>query len=347
MSGDSQMRILLVADAMIPVPPEQYGGIERVIDTLCREYVRLGHSVLLIAHPNSKCDVDLIALPGRECTRTLDILRNAITIARAVYYFKPHIVHSFGRLAQIAPLLPTSVPKIMSYQREPYLPGIARAGRLARRGTLMFTGCSDYIAGQIARVATGPATVYNAAPIAKYDFKAVVADDAPLVFLGRIERIKGVHNAIEIALRTGRRLIIAGNVPEGEEHALYYRTMVEPHLGSDVSYVGPVNDAQKNSILGAAAALIMAIEWNEPFGIVMAESLACGTPVLGTPRGAVPEVVEHGINGFLGDTPSAIAGCVSQLTQLDRGRCRQMFLDRFSERAIARQYLKLYEQMAV
>jgi glycosyltransferase involved in cell wall biosynthesis len=229
----------------------------------------------------------------------------------------------------------------MSYQREPYLPGIARAARLARRDTLLFTGCSDYIANQIASVASAK-TVYNGVPLNKFTFRESVAEDAPLVFLGRVERIKGAHNAIEIAKQSDRRLIIAGNIPQEPEHQAYFATQVKPFLNERIQYVGPVNDEQKNTLLGEALALVMAIEWNEPFGIVMAEALACGTPILGTPCGAVPEVVTDGVNGFVRNTCQELAGCIGMLTDKFRSASRRECELRFSDEVIAKFYLQTY-----
>ncbi len=126
--------------------------------------------------------------------------------------------------------------------------------------------------------------------LSTYKFTSGVAPDAPFVFLGRIEEIKGPHLAIEIARRAGAKLIIAGNIPE--EHRAWFDEMVAPFIdGSQVTFIGPVNDRQKSELLGQARALLMPIIWEEPFGLVMIEAMACGTPVIGMRRGAVPEVV--------------------------------------------------------
>jgi glycosyltransferase involved in cell wall biosynthesis len=338
------MRILMIADPMLPVPPKHYGGIERIIDMLIREFTRIGHKVLLAAHPDSLTGGELAALPGLSWESKIDVGRNALTVARLARKFRPDLVHSFGRLAQLLPLMPFRIPKIMSYQREPGLNGIAMAARLSRSESLIFTGCSDYISNRIGNVAIAK-TIYNGVPLSVFNFEPAVAADAPLVFLGRIESIKGVHNAIDIAIRSGRRLVIAGNIPEGEEHRQYFAQQVRPFLGTQIKYVGPVDDGQKNALLGSAAALVMAIEWNEPFGIVMAESLACGTPILGTPLGAVPEIITHGVNGFVARENDDLAGYVSKLSTLPRDVCRATCADRFADRIVADEYLKLYSMM--
>ena len=184
---------------MIPVPPTLYGGIERVVDMLARGLVERGHRVTLFAHRDSDTAGRLVPYGGTRPGHPLDLARNAASIARLAVT-RPDVVHSFGRLATILPLLPTALPKIMSYQREPTLSQVRRAARLARPGTLAFTGCSEHIAAEMRPVAPSYA-VFNGVPLATYTFRERVGDDAPLVFLGRVERIKGAHTAIEVARR--------------------------------------------------------------------------------------------------------------------------------------------------
>ena len=182
--------------------------------------------------------------------------------------------------------------------------------------------------------------VFNGVPLGTYTFRDRVEDDAPLAFLGRIERIKGTHTAIQIAQRSGRRLVIAGNISDN----VYFEAEVRPHLSDRIEYVGPVDDAQKNELLGNALAFLMPIEWEEPFGIVMAEALACGTPVIGTPRGAVPEVVKEGKTGFVHETVDRMAEAVGIVRTLDRAACRADCETRFSDRAIVDAYVGVYHE---
>jgi glycosyltransferase involved in cell wall biosynthesis len=258
----------------------------------------------------------------------------------------PDVVHSFGRLAYLAPLLRARVPKIMSYQREPTLQTVSRAASLARRGTLSFTGCSEFIAERIKPVAPAVA-IPNGVNVDRYSARVTVANDAPLVFLGRIERIKGAHTAIGVARSAKRKLILAGNVVADSAGRAYFEREIAPHIDDDqVRFVGAVDDQQKNELLGSAAALLMPIEWEEPFGIVMAEALACGTPVVGFARGAVPEIVRHGKNGFLCETPEEMAALVPRLNEIDRAACRMDCEERFSDRVIVDAYERLYHAHA-
>jgi len=336
------MHIALTTDPELPVPPRLYGGIERVVDLLVRGLVERGHEVTLFAHPDS--DVPCRFIPyGGSSQRPLDVLRNTLSVSRLVFR-QPDIVHSFGRLAYLAVLLPTRIPTIMSYQRKPSQGRVQLAARLARNGSLAFTGCSEHIAAQI-RPHAPAFPVFNGVPLETYDFKPDVADDAPLVFLGRLAPIKGVHTAVEVAQQTGHRLVLAGNVPEARQ--TYFDEQVQPHLdGERIRYVGPVDDAEKNDLLGRAAAFLMPIAWEEPFGIVMAEALACGTPVIGTRRGAVPEVVDDGVTGFVCDTTEEMAAAVEQLNDIDRTACRKRCERLFSGEAIVDAYEQLYERHA-
>lgn len=333
------MKILITADPFIPVPPIHYGGIERILDMLIREYLVAGHEVTLIAHPDSK--------PAEGCrfipylSEKDDVLRNSFLITKTYFKYKFDIIHSFSRLLYLFPLLPFGVQKIMSYQREPTLSQIRKAVSFAKRGTISFTGCSNYISNQIAEVGKAY-TVYNGVPLELFHFNEQVSDDAPLVFLGRIEEIKGTHVAIEVAIKSNRKLLIAGNIPA--EHSLYFDEKVKPFLNDQIQYIGPVNDEQKNKLLQNASAFLMPILWNEPFGIVMAEAMACGTPVIGFTRGSVPEVVEDGVSGFTCNTIEEMINAVHNIPSISRLAVRKEAEKRFSSKVIAETYLQLYKQ---
>ncbi len=340
------MKILLTADPAVPVPPLLYGGIERIIDALVTGLRARGHRIALVAHAQSACPVDeLFAWPTRETERSWSGLSNILTLKNAARDFKPDLIHSFSRLLNMLTLLAARVPKIMSYQRFPTRRTVASALRVAR-GTLQFTGCSQFICGQ-GRAAGGEwSAIPNFVDVQRYVFSPVVPADAPLVFLSRIERIKGAHSAVAMARLAGRRLIIAGNHETSGEAGTYWREVIEPEIGrGGVEYVGPVNDRQKNDLLGQAAALVVPIEWDEPFGIVFAEALACGTPVISCARGALPEIVQSGVQGFLVKTNQEGAEAISRLGTLDRGQCRRRVEDLFSADVVVRQYESLYEKI--
>ncbi len=341
------MYILLTADPELPVPPTLYGGIERIIDLLIKGLRANGHTVGLVAHPDSTCAVEaFFPWTGATSRSAFDTLVNTKTLWSAVQLFQPDVLHSFSRLQYLLPLLPSSLPKIMSYQRRPTTRTVGWAAKLAGK-SLTFTGCSDHICQQ-GQVAGGKwVPIHNCVELGTYTFQPVVAPDAPLVFLSRIERIKGAHTAIAIAQRTNRRLIIAGNRVNSPEGTSYWEEEIAPHLGKNgIEYIGAVNDTQKNDLLGQAAAMVVPIEWDEPFGIVFAEALACGTPVISCPRGALPEIVRPGIDGFLIHNIEDACNAVRQLGTINRHHCRQRAEQHFSATAIVQQYESLYHQLA-
>lgn len=283
---------------------------------------------------------------GRVSASLIDTFRNSLALRHATRIFRPEILHSFSRIAYLTPLLPFAVPKVMSYQREPSA-GTTSLGNRLSRGTLTFTGCSEHIAALGQRAGGNWKAIPNFIDPSKLDFVAEVAPDAPLVFLSRIESIKGCHTAIAIAKASGRRLLIAGNRVETGSAAGYWEREIAPHLGKDgIEYVGTVNDEQKNTLLGHAAAMVVPIEWEEPFGIVFAEALACGTPVIACPRGAVPEIVEHGVHGFHVHSVGEGVEAVGRLKEVDRRACRKRIEDKFTVQAVATRYLELYRAVS-
>ena len=336
------LRIVITADPDLPVPPRLYGGIERVIALLVDGLVARGHDVTLVAHGDSRVSGRVVPY-AQVRSGALNVAVDAVTVTRTVVRRRPHVVHSFGRLAMLAPILPWSVPKLMSYQRAVTRRSVAWGRRLGR-GRLTFVSCSWRLIEGLEADAPWR-VVYNAVDVGRYIFSPAVPADAPLVFLGRIEAIKGPHVAIDAARRAGKRLIIAGNVPRG--HQAYFEQSIRPHLdGTSVTYVGPVDDVAKSDLLSNAAALLMPVLWEEPFGIVMAEALACGTPVLGFARGAVPEVVENGVTGFICRDEAELDRAIQKIGALSRPACRRTAEMRFSQKALVDGYESLYEELA-
>jgi glycosyltransferase involved in cell wall biosynthesis len=345
------VRIVITADPYLPVPPRFYGGIERVVDLLVRGLATRGHEITLFAHRESSTAARLWPYGVPPHTSGSARMRELAQVGRGLWSLRrsADVVHSFGRLAALAPVLPLrGLPKIQSYQRPVSWDGVRHAARLAG-SSLHFTGCSTSMyAGAEARASNGRwRTIFNGVDMTRYTPVTRVASDAPLVFLGRLERIKGAHHAIAIARLARRRLIIAGNIVAEGPDGHYFDCEIAPHVDDDlVRYVGPVDDEQKNRVLGQAAALLMPIEWDEPFGIVMAEALACGTPVIGFPRGSVPEVIVDGMNGFHARGVDEAVASVAQLDRIDRAAVRGDAERRFGHDAIVGEYERLYFEVA-
>jgi glycosyltransferase involved in cell wall biosynthesis len=338
------LRILVTADPELPVPPLLYGGIERIIDLLVNGLIARGHEVTLVAHRESASSATLVPYPTTSSRGIVATIRHSAVVTRAAMRFRPHVIQSFGRVAYLMPLLTSSAVKVMSYQRA-VTPRTARWATRLARGTLTWTACSRHVARPVEQFGTWR-VIYNGVPTDRLPFTTSVPADAPLMFLGRIERIKGTHVAIDVARSCGRTLVIAGNVPEDREAQDYFRTSVEPHLdGTRVIYVGPVDDERKSKWLTRASALLMPIQWDEPFGIVMAEALASGTPVIGIGRGAVSEVIDEGVTGFVCTGPEDMVAAVARLPEISRLRCRRMAEDRFSHTSLVNAYESLYRDV--
>ncbi|MBS0520548.1 MAG: glycosyltransferase [Proteobacteria bacterium] len=341
------MRILLTADPEIEVPPRLYGGIERIVDGLARGLKARGHEICLVAKPGSSCPVDAFyPWPGLRSQARLDTVRNALTLGKAIRAFRPDVVHSFSRIAYLTLHLRGRTPIIMTYERDPTPRAVSLAVNLAAPRVLTFTGCSEYIASCGRKVGGTWLGIPNFAEMEALKFSPSVPADAPLVFLSRVESIKGAHWAIEIARRTKRRLLIAGNHADSGSEGEYWKREIEPWIGRDrIEYVGPVDDAQKNKLLGQALGMVVPIQWNEPFGIVFAEALACGTPVVSCPRGSLPEIVRQGIDGFLINSIEEGCEAVEKLHTIDRANCRRRAEEEYSPDVVVNRYLELYHQV--
>lgn len=339
------MRILLLMDPFIPVPPVHYGGIERVIYDIACAYHEMGHEVTLVAGPGSKSPGRLITYGANgEGSVKMDwgLMR---TLSGILHREIPghDVLHNFGRLAFLFPVAWTGIRKVQTYMR--YItPRNVRMLNLSGIRNLTYTAVSDAIVRTGSPGGGDWRTVYNCAPVGRFDYVAAVPDDAPLVFLGRLDRCKGAHSAIRVAQLTKRKLIIAGNISTLKHEKEYFHQEVEPQIdGRLVQYIGPVNNEEKNRLLGAAAAMLLPIEWFEPFPVVLPESFACGTPILAFPGGGVPEGIRNGTTGFLSDSVEQMAACVDRIPELSRAACRADALEKYSDTAIARHYLEIYQ----
>jgi glycosyltransferase involved in cell wall biosynthesis len=339
------MKILLVMDPGILVPPKGYGGHERLVYMFAREYNKLGHEVHLLVTTGSKVPDCTVHDFGEERFPPTKI--NALLAIPKAWKFLWHhrdqfdLVHNFGRLAYLLPILNHPVKKIMTYGREVDGKNIAIINKLPNKN-LQFTAPSDDCVST-GNVAGKWTTVYNAINTSKYDSRLTVPANAPLIFLSRIERVKGCHIAIDVAKATGDKLIIAGNISPLPEEKAYFENEIQPHIdGERIQYVGVVNDEQKNYYLGQAKAMLFPIDIREAFGMVMAEAMACGTPVIGFAKGAVPEVIVNDENGFVVQNKEEMIEAVKKLSAIDRKVCRQHAETRFDVSVLSLKFLALF-----
>jgi glycosyltransferase involved in cell wall biosynthesis len=333
-------------DPFIPVPPIYYGGIERVIYDIACAYKNMGHSVTIIAGPGSKSPDRLIVYgenAGRSSTRIkLPLL---FSLSKILWKeIKSHdVIHNFGRLAWLFPIAWSNIRKVHTYMRYITPQNVKLLNQFNVRN-IVYTGVSQAIVNTGIAGSGSWRVVYNCAPIESFSFQPLVIPDAPLVFLGRIERCKGVHTAIEVALASNHKLIIAGNISDIEEEKAYYENEIKPKInGTTIIYVGPVDNSQKNLLLGNAKALLLPIEWFEPFPVVLPEAYACGTPVLAFHGGGMAEGVFHGKTGFLCNSIDEMINGISSLGMINRAECRRVAEEYYSDYKIANDYLNLYK----
>jgi len=335
------MRILITVDPEIPVPPNGYGGIERIVSSLSKEFAKRGHEVFLLANPKSteESATKIFGWKGLSSVKNKDIRTNAFQLKTVVKEIKPDVIHSFSRLLYLYPtLLTTKVPIVQSYQRQISKHSTRMASFVGRK-RLVFTACGEHMFQKFKNRKKWHA-IHNFTDTDFFTDDATISKEY-LFWLGRIENIKGTKEAIHVALETNQKLIIAGNIEK--RHQPYFLNAVKPHLSNPlIKYVGLVDDEQKRKWLRGAKALLFPIKWEEPFGIVMAESMACGTPVIAFNRGSVNEVIENGVNGYKVETISEIIASISKINEIDREKVRKDAENRFSIEVIAAKYLGLF-----
>ncbi len=343
-SGGTQ-RIALVAPLYESVPPKLYGGTERVVSYLAEELVALGHDVTLFATADSVTSATLRPM-APQGLRLDGACRDPL--ARHV--------------AMIGSVLEEALDFDVIHWHLDYvhLPVCAALGLEALttlHGRLdipdlvpLFRRFSDHPLVSISNAQRKPlewarwlGTVHHGLPTGLLPFQP--KPGGYLAFLGRISPEKRPDRAIRIARRAGMPLRIAAKI-ENLDRA-YYDSVVKPLLdGNDVEFVGEIGERDKAQFLGNAAALLFPIDWPEPFGLVMIESLACGTPVIAFPGGSVPEIVADGVTGYLVNSEEEAVAALARLDRIDRSACRRDFEERFSARRMARDYLRLYREVA-
>ena len=340
------MRIAQISPLFEAVPPKLYGGTERVVSSLTEELVAMGHDVTLFASGDSVTSATLA--PMRERALRLDPeVRDWV----ATYYRMVEMIYrrkdEFDILHFHIDYFPLA---LFSRQNVPFLTTIH--GRLditefvETYGTFAdcpFVSISNSQRRPIPQL-NWVRTVLHGMPSQWLTPQPVKQDYA--AFLGRISPEKGVDRAIRIAGKAGLKLKIAAKVDNADKQ--YYDALIKPLIqgNPDVEFIGEINDAQKPAFLSGAHALIFPINWPEPFGLVMIEAMACGTPVIAFNCGSVPEVLDEGVTGFIVNDVDAAAAAVGKLHTLDRAQVRATFERRFTARRMAEDYVELYQELA-
>ena len=339
------LRIAVIADIMERIPPQYYGGVERVVYLLIKYLVKRGHKVTLFASDDSLVPCRLIPFGHRSGKSAAGNARNLFTLYAQLIKLRKEfdIIQCFGRTLYLLPLLPLPLIKIQSYGCPTNPKKIRRAHRLAR-GTLTFVACSHSCARERLDVGRWE-IIYHGVEFEEYKYNPN-PEGKYLAFLGRLCRIKGVHTAIDIAKAAHQQLKIAGTIASCGPDLEYFKNEIEPRIdGNQIQYIGSVDDKQKSEFLGQAGALLFPIEWEEPFGLVIIEAMACGTPVIALKRGAVPEIVSDGINGFICNSKSEMISAIGNIYRISRQQCRKTVETRFCAEKAALEYERLYARL--
>ncbi|MFT6718531.1 MAG: glycosyltransferase involved in cell wall biosynthesis [Sphingobacteriales bacterium] len=335
------MRILVTVDPEIPVPPEKYGGVERLVEGLLKYYSEKGHQVRLVANSGSTSQwpEQIYAWPANQSRGIRNSWSNAWFLLKCIRGFKPNAVHSFSRLLYMYPTFifkPTFF--LQTYGRQISWKSTLLASTIAGR-KLHFTCCGKHMVHSKLKRKHKFTPVHNFTLPELFPLKSG-ADY--MVFLGRIEDIKGTKEAIAVAKATGNNLVIAGNIQPGHEG--YFEQEVQPWVDEDcIKYLGPVNDEQKKALFSKAKLFLFPIKWEEPFGMVMVEAMAAGVPVYAFGRGAVPEVVEEGVSGRIAGDLDELIAVVKNFDQENWSPqiIREQVVRNFSLEVIGEQYLSL------
>ena len=333
------MRIAVLSPISWRTPPRHYGPWESVVSLLTEELVRLGLDLTLFATGDSQTSGKLVAVCPRpyseddsvdpkvaECLHISEVFERAadFDLIHNHYDFLPLTYSALVKTPVVTTIhgfsSPAIIPVYKKYNAQSHYVAISEADKSPEL---------DYIA-----------TIHHGIDIAQFPF--LEAEGKYLLFFGRIHPHKGVREAIDVAQRVGIKLMIAGIIQDQD----YFATEVEPHIdGRTVEYLGSVGPDQRADVLGNALALLHLISFEEPFGLSMVESMACGTPVIAFPRGSIPEVIRHGETGYIVEDVEHAVDAVAALRSIDRSACREDVEQRFSHTRMARDYVDAYEKI--
>ena len=341
------LNIAMLAPPWIPIPPAGYGGIEHVVALLCDGLVQLGHRVTLFAAPGSRSSATVREVLARSypdvigqalyesdhVSRVLDMVDEMAEQGEPFDILHDHCGFTTVAIADRIPIpvihtlhgpFTEDTSGFYSQHRDhAWLVAISEAQRASAPADV-----------EIAGIVPNPIDVDN------WPFKSEKQDYA--LWAGRFEDFKGAHRAIAAAQRANIPLVLAGPIQPGQDE--YFGREIEPHLGDQIRYVGEVGGNEKKELYANARTVLMPITWNEPFGMVMVESMACGTPVIAFAQGAATEIVQDQVNGYLVDDVSSMAAAIADLDRIDPAVCRESVAKRFSPDIIAKGYVEIYRQ---
>ena len=340
------MKILQIAPLWESVPPSAYGGTEAVVSVLTEELVRRGHEVTLCASGDSRTRAELLSVYPRSLRTASDLqdpwpyawLHSALALREAsefdiVHNHAGEVTMAMAHLVPDIPMLTTMhclITPDTKFIWDRY-PGYYNTISMSQRRTMPPLASGHYVG-----------VVYNAIDVSSFPYEEHKEDY--LLFLSRISVDKMPHLAVEVARRTGRRLIIAGKVDRVDQQ--YFDSVLAPLIdGKQIQFVGEADARRKRELFSKAYCLVLPLSWEEPFGLVMIEAMACGTPVISFGRGSTPEVVIDGETGYIVRNVDEMAEAVQKVDRISPRRCRQHVEDNFDARIMADRYLQAYQRI--
>jgi glycosyltransferase involved in cell wall biosynthesis len=338
------LRIAQVAPLSESVPPKLYGGTERVVATLTDELVQQGHDVTLFASGDSRTKATLVPLAPQalRLAKSADPLALHLLLVEHVAQRAEEfdVIHYHIAPLHFSTARRMTTPHVTTLHGRLDLPELP--GLYGEFSDLPLVSVSDAQRGPLPHQ-NWVGTVYHGLPMRELRFGR--GEGKYLAFLGRISPEKRVDRAIEIAKACGCPLKIAAKVDPADQ--VYFDREIQPLLDHPlIEYCGEITEGQKGAFLGGASALLFPIDWPEPFGLVMIEAMACGTPVVAIRGGSVPEVIDHGVTGFICDDLDQAIEATRQIQTIDRRTCRRTFENRFTAARMAEEYIQLYRRLA-
>lgn len=337
----SALRIGVIAPPWLAVPPDGYGGTEVLIDSLCRGLQTAGHDVHLYASGDSTCPVPLHFANDRA--PGIDIGGPAVEIDHVIAAYRDFdgydIIHDHTTAGPFVGRSMTSTPIVTTNHNRFVRPFVTGFAALAPE--VQTIAISHHHASTAGDVPIG-AVIHHGVDAA--DFPVGTGAGGYALFLGRMVASKGAHRAIHAAVSAGMKIYLAGKALAADEVA-YVEEHVRPFLGSSVHYLGEIGSEAKLELLSGASCLINPIAWDEPFGMVMIEALACGTPVVALRYGAAPEIVEDGVTGVLVETEAELVPALNAVGTLDRRACRAAVEGHFSVRRMVTEHVEFYRRV--
>ena len=338
----SALRVGIIAPPWLPVPPMRYGGTEAVIDTLSRGLKAAGQEVVLFTNGDSTCAVErrfaFAESPG------IDFGGSAVEMHHVIRAYEEltdvDVIHDHTMVGPLYSVGRASAPVVTTNHNsfaDPFGTSFRALG-----GAVPVIAISAHHASTATGIPIAAVIHHGVEPS---EFAVGTGSGGYALFLGRMCPEKGAHRAVAAAKAAGVRLLLAGRL-KSESELRYFEDEVRPFLGEQVSFLGEVDAETKHELLGGAICLLNPIAWDEPFGMVMIEAFACGTPVIALRAGSSPEIVDHGVTGLLCDSLSELVGALSDVRLLDRAACRQAAEGHFSAARMVADHLQLYAALA-